>query len=284
MLTSCQPIGVFDSGIGGFTVAREIFRQLPGEEIVYFGDTAHVPYGPRPAGELIRFATEITSFLVSQGAKMIMVACNTSSSLALDLLRERFHVPIVGVVHPGADEAVRVTRTGRVGVIATEATIRKGTHAQRIQEKSKNIQVFGQACPQFVPLVEAGKCQSNDSKIASQEYLQPLIEANVDTIILGCTHYPFLEPVIREVVGENVTLVDPACQTVSQGKDLIEKGIVPARDGLCGDPNHRFYVSGDPNSFVQVGGPLIGANLLTDVRQVCLDGILEGAKLKMVSA
>ncbi|MDD4587425.1 MAG: glutamate racemase [Heliobacteriaceae bacterium] len=272
------PIGVFDSGIGGFTVVREIFHQLPDEEIIYFGDTAHVPYGPRPAEELIRFATEITQFLVSQKAKMIVVACNTSSSLALDRLRAKFRLPIVGVVNPGADEAVRVTCNGRVGVLATEATIRKGMHRQRINEKSSQIKVFGQACPSYVPFVEAGKCRGPEVEQATREYLQPLLAADVDTIILGCTHYPFLQPVIRAVVGDEVLLIDPACHTVLQVKELIQRGVVSARDPLTGPPVHRFFVSGDQAAFVRVGGPLLGKPIAENVRQVCLDSSPEAGQ------
>ncbi|MBC9783007.1 glutamate racemase [Heliobacterium chlorum] len=280
----CQPIGVFDSGVGGFTVAREVFRQLPGEEILYFADTAHVPYGPRPADELIRFAFEIVTFLISEGAKLILVACNTSSSLALDLLQERFSVPIVGVVNPGAEEAVSVSKNGRIGVLATEATIRKGAHAQRIFELNGRAKVFGQACPRFVPLVETGSYLGSEARQASREYLTPLLEKNIDTIILGCTHYPFLEPIIRDTIGEEIALVDPACQTVAQGKELIEKGIVSPRDPRLGKPRHRFYVSGDPQAFIRVGSPLIGGRLLSDVQQVCLDGILDRENQKVVIA
>ncbi|KAB2952579.1 glutamate racemase [Heliorestis acidaminivorans] len=280
----CQPIGLFDSGVGGFTVAQEIFRQLPHEEILYYADTAHVPYGPRSVEELIRFATEITTFLVSQGAKMILVACNTSSSLALQILQERFHVPIVGVVDPGAQEAVKTTRNGRVGVLATEATIRKGAHGMRIQELDSSIQVYGQACPLYVPLVESGKYLSKEAEEASRLYLEPLMKASVDTIILGCTHYPYLEPSIRKIIGDAVHLIDPARQTVAQGKYLIENGIVPARDSRYGKPHHHFYVSGDLQSFRQVGGPLIGAPILQDLRQVSLDGILDGVAPQLISA
>ncbi|ABZ83077.1 glutamate racemase, putative [Heliomicrobium modesticaldum Ice1] len=271
----CQPIGIFDSGVGGLTVAREVFRQMPGEEILYFADTAHVPYGPRPASELIRFALEITDFLVAEGAKLILVACNTSSSLALDIIRERHKVPVVGVVDPGAEEAVRLSRNGRIGVLATEATIRKGAHSRRVGELNSAMQVFGQACPRFVPLVESGRYSGDEARAASKQYLAPLIEAGVDTIVLGCTHYPFLEPVIREVIGEKITLIDPACQTVAQGKALMERGIIPFRDPRGPKPRHRFYVSGDPVSFARVGGALLGVPLDNDTRQVCLDGILE---------
>ncbi|MBM7865338.1 glutamate racemase [Heliobacterium gestii] len=271
----CQPIGIFDSGVGGLTVAREVFRQMPGEEILYFADTAHVPYGPRPAAELIRFALEITDFLVDEGAKLILVACNTSSSLALDLIRERCTVPVVGVVHPGAEEAVRLTRNGRIGVLATEATIRKGAHRERVAEINREMRVFGQACPRFVPLVESGRYHSEEARLACQQYVAPLLEADVDTIVLGCTHYPFLAPVIREAIGEKITLIDPACQTVAQGKALMEKGIIPVRDPRGPKPRHRFYVSGEAESFGRVGGALLGLSLVNDTRHVCLDGILD---------
>ncbi|TCP67273.1 glutamate racemase [Heliophilum fasciatum] len=270
-MVRCRPIGVFDSGVGGFTVVREICRQMPGEEILYFADTAHVPYGPRPADELIRFAIDITGFLVAQGAKMILVACNTSSSLALDVLQERFPVPIVGVVQPGAEEAVRQTRNGRVGVLATEATIRKGAHAAKIRELSNEIEVFGQACPRFVPLVESGCFAGPEAYAAAKEYVTPLIDAGVDTIIFGCTHYPFLEPVIRSITGDQITLVDPACQTVARGQAILQKLRLTCRDPYGKALHHRFYVSGDRDDFYASGRALLDPDLLEDVRPVVLD-------------
>ena len=204
------PIGVFDSGVGGLTVVREIMRNLPDERIVYFGDTARVPYGSKSKNTVIRYSRQIVHFLETQQVKAIVIACNTASALALDTIEKEIDLPIIGVVKPGAQMAVETTQNKRVGVIATESTIQSGLYQQLITEADPAITVYGKPCPLFVPLVENGRVHRGDVVIETvvKEYLTPLKEAGVDTLILGCTHYPLLEEVISDYMGPDVTLID----------------------------------------------------------------------------
>lgn len=265
-----QPVGVFDSGVGGLTVALEISRQLPAETIVYYGDTAHVPYGSRTVEELIFFADTITRFLVEQGAKAIVDACNTTSAVALPYLKQKYDVPIIGVIEPGVKEALKATRNGRIGVIATEATIASRAHEKAVQAHAADVQVFGRACPKLVPLVEAGKVSGPEVEGAVREYVEPLVNAGIDTLILGCTHYPFLAPVIQEVTGPGVILVDPAAATVRELKEVLASA--GGLRGAHGSKAHSFYVSGDPQTFYMVGMQLVGWPELKGTRKLYLLG------------
>lgn len=242
-------IGLFDSGVGGLTVAEEIFRTLPGEPVIYFGDTANVPYGGRSVEELISFGDRIVSFLVEQGAKYIVFACNTSSAVSLETLSRRYPVPMMGLIRPGARAAVEATRRGRIGVLATEATIRSGAYTQAIHALAPHAEVFGMPAPRLVPLVEAGELDSPRTEAALREYLEPLHRQGIDCLLLGCTHYPFLGGLIRRLLGPGVVLVDPAAATVAEVRDDM------ARLGLLGppllNPQHRYYVSGDAVSFAR---------------------------------
>lgn len=240
-------IGLFDSGIGGLSVAVEVYRQLPAESTVYYGDTAHVPYGPRSAGELIRFAARIVSFLESQGVKYIIFACNTSSSVSLPVLQERCTVSMIGLIKPGVAEALRKTVNRRVGVIATEATIKSGAYQRELKRLDENVQVFAQAAPRLVPLVEAGKADTREAAGAVREYLAPLKKAGIDTLILGCTHYPFLTRLIAGELGPGVRLVDPASATVREAKEEMLRLGLAAEEPPAAE--HRFFVSGDPAAF-----------------------------------
>ncbi|MCL6634887.1 MAG: glutamate racemase [Peptococcaceae bacterium] len=252
-------VGLFDSGIGGLTVAMEVYRQLPDESTVYYGDTAHVPYGPRSAAELIRFASRIVAFLESRGVKYIIFACNTSSSVSLPVLRERGRVPLTGLIGPGAAEAVRKTVNRRVGVIATEATIRSGAYQRELKRLDESVQVYVQAAPHLVPLVEAGETDTPRAAAAVREYLTPLREAGIDTLVLGCTHYPFLTRFIAAVLGPDVRLVDPAAAAVREAKEEMR------RMGLLGGgsaaPEHHFFVSGDPESFRAAARRFLGRDI-----------------------
>lgn len=264
-----QPVGVFDSGVGGLTVAREITRQLPAETIIYFGDTAHVPYGSRPVDELILFADTIVGFLIAQGAKAIVDACNTTSAIALPYLRQKYSTPIIGVIEPGVEAALQATKNGRVGVIATEATIASDAHRRALLGREKEVQVFTRACPPFVPLVEAGIVAGPWVEGVVAECLEPLLQAGIDTLILGCTHYPFLAPVIQDLAGPRVTLVDPAAATVRKLKTVLADG--GGLRGPHGSRAHSFYVSGDPRSFYEVGFKLVGWPELSGTRKLFLD-------------
>lgn len=244
------PIGVFDSGVGGLTVAREIMRQIPNERIIYFGDTARVPYGSKSKETIIRFSRQIIRFLQSKGVKAIVIACNTASALALDTVQPEFDIPIIGVLRPGAKEAARVTKNGKIGVIATESTIESQVYTEVIHFHKPNAQVLGKPCPLFVPLVEEGWLKDPVTVEVANRYLEPLLESGIDTLIMGCTHYPLLRSTLRQIMGEKVNLVNPAYETARELKALLE------RDGLNNDGKqsyegamHEFYVSDAANKF-----------------------------------
>ena len=269
-----RPIGLFDSGVGGLTVAREVFRCLPGEAIVYFGDTARVPYGPRKKEELIRFAREIISFLIAADVKYIIFACGTNSSLTLPFVRGDYAVPMIGLVEPGAKEAVQATQNGRIGVIATEATVKSGAYQRVIRSLAPEAEIFAQAAPRLVPLVEAGRAAGEEARRAVFAYARPLREAGTDTLILGCTHYPFLAAHFRECLGPAVRLIDPAAATVLEARREMEQlgllnepaagndasaaggeagATIAAGDdaaAAAGAVRHSYYVSGDPAGFI----------------------------------
>jgi len=290
-------IGMFDSGVGGLTVMREILEQLLDVRIVYFGDTARVPYGNRSREELIRFGEEIATFLIGQGAEVIVVACNTSSATALPVLRERFDVPMIGMVEPGARLAVEKTIAGRIGLIATETTVRSKAYSTAVsralakgclpedptlreswQQGEQPITLTkAQGCPLFVPLIEAGLSNSSEARGIAKTYLTPLHAAGIDTLILGCTHYPFLEPVLKEILGKDVLIVDPALAVVKELKILLQHLDEWERSGLVESPpafgkkpwRARYYVSGDPELFKQVGNTLL-QEPIGEVEQVIL--------------
>ncbi|MGB9792222.1 MAG: glutamate racemase [Thermacetogeniaceae bacterium] len=267
-----QPIGIFDSGVGGLTVVKFIFKKLPGERIVYFGDTAHLPYGSRTPEELIAFGEGIVSFLLQFRVKAIVAACNTSSSISLPYLKKKFQVPILGVLEPGVRAALSVTRNKRVGVIATAATVNSGAYPRAFASQAPDVKVFVQACPLFVPLVEAGLADSPEARKAAMEYLAPLKEAGIDTLVLGCTHYPFLAPVITEVLGEDVRLVDPAEETVKELAELLKKsGRRSSGSGSGPVDGHLFFTSGPAVSFYSAGKRFLG-DFPFVVHQVQLDG------------
>src|SRR5690625_1506125 len=202
MIGADAPIGIFDSGVGGLTVVGELSRRLPAEELIYFGDTARVPYGPKSPETVYRYATEATDFLISRGVKLIVIACNTATAHALNRLVERLPIPIVGVIEPGARAAVRATRSGRIGVIGTVGTIRSGAYDREVRRLLPRAQVFAQPCPLFVPFVEEGWGTREVAKLVAEEYLRPIREVDIDVLVLGCTHYPILRPILAEVRSE----------------------------------------------------------------------------------
>ncbi len=270
-------IGMFDSGVGGLTVMKEIVTQLPDVQIIYFGDTARVPYGNRSREELIHFGEEIISFLIEQGAEAIVVACNTSSANAVPVLREQFNLPLIGTIEPGAKAAIQATATGNIGLIATEATVRSKAYSsavRRILSKRRGGHaielVKAQACPLFVPLVEAGLSHSPEARGIARTYLAPIQEAQVDALILGCTHYPFLAPVIQEILGEEIILVDPAQAMTEELKEVLKQLEYNRESGQethKAPGHHRFFVSGDPVLFERVGNTLL-PDQIHDVNQV----------------
>lgn len=217
-----QPIGVCDSGVGGTSVVKQLMRLLPNEQIVYFGDTARVPYGPRPVTEIKRFMEEIMEFFQEHEVKLSVIACNTMTSQALESVKHKFSFPIVGV-STGARSALAATRNKRIGVIATQGTVASGHHARQITAFDPTATVLPQACPRFVPLVEAGKLDGEEVRQISNTYLSPLKESGVDTLILGCTHYPYLWDIITGIMGPAVTIVDPAIETAQEAKAVLER-------------------------------------------------------------
>ena len=250
-----RPIGVFDSGVGGLTVVKELIRQLPGEDILYFGDTARVPYGIKSRETVIRFSIENTLFLLKENVKLICVACNTASSFALPVIQGHFKVPIVGVIAPGAKEAVYATQSKRIGVIGTRGTIKSKTYEDHIRQLDPQIKVTALACPLFVPFVEEGMLDGDVVLAVAKKYLAPLKANRVDTVILGCTHYPLLKPIIRKVLGKNVTLIDSAKQVAMEIKKiLVEDGNL---DGE-GKGKHKYYVSDNPEWFSGIAARFLG--------------------------
>lgn len=254
-----RPIGIFDSGVGGLTVTGAIFHALPKESTLYFGDTARVPYGPKSPETVRRYSLEILHWLVGQGVKLVTVACNTSTAHALEALQRESPVPVVGVIEPGARAAVGASKTGRIGVIGTAGTIASGAYTRAIQALRPDARVEAQACPLFVPLVEEGWFDHPATELVAREYLAPLIAAKVDAVVLGCTHYPLLKPLLARVLGPTVTLVDSAEETARAVKRVLgEQGLSePAGAPLT----HRFAVSDDPARFQVVGSRFLGERL-----------------------
>lgn len=237
------PIGVFDSGIGGLTVAREIMRNLPSEKIVYFGDTARVPYGSKSKETIIRYSRQIIRFLREQEVKAIVIACNTASAFALDEVRDELDIPVLGVIESGAVVAAKETRNKRVGVIGTVGTVGSGIHETYLQKLDPEITVIGKACPLFVPLVEEGWLHDPVTFEVARRYLRELQEREIDTLILGCTHYPLLRSTIGEIMGEGVRLVNPAYETALELKELLAKLDLLGTGKEQEEFPYRFYVS-----------------------------------------
>ncbi len=263
-----KAIGIFDSGVGGLTVLREIVRALPQEDTVYLGDTARVPYGTKSPETVTRYARQIAAFLVSRDIKLLVVACNTATAVALETLQAELSIPVVGVIEPGARRAAAVSRSGRVGVIGTEGTIRSSAYAKAIKQINPDIEVVTQSCPLFVPLAEEGWTDNEVARLAARIYLAPLQEQGVDTLVLGCTHYPLLKQTIGEIMGDGVTLVDSAAETArTVAAILAEQQLLrPAAE----QGNHHYFVTDIPAGFIRVGNRFLGGQL-GDVYQVNLD-------------
>lgn len=253
------PIGVFDSGVGGLTVVREIIRQLPSENIVYFGDTARVPYGTKSRDTVINYSQQIVHFLRTKQVKAIVIACNTATAYALDVLKDKLDIPIIGVVRPGAITAVNATKNGRIGVIATEGTVGSGIYPRVIREYNPEIQVVQKACPLFVSLVEEGWTNDPVTDEVARRYLRSLLDSNIDTLVLGCTHYPLLRKTIGRLVGEKVTLVNPAYETACSLREMLKK------EGLyreSGKTSYHFFVSDGAERFAQFANSILPVDLV----------------------
>lgn len=250
------PVGVFDSGIGGLTVVRELVRRLPNESIVYFGDTARLPYGTKSPQVVRRYAREAAALLLARGIKMMVVACNTATAHALDMLEAEVPVPVIGVVDPGARAAVEATRTRRVGVLGTRGTIESGSYDRVLRRLLPDVRIFAQPCPLFVPLVEEGFTDHEATRLIAREYLRPLQAVDVDVVVLGCTHYPLIRPLLASLLGPEVTLVDSAAETARAVRSLLHA------DGSLAPASHpgtrTFLASDSPLRFRDAGRRFLG--------------------------
>lgn len=256
---NAAPIGIFDSGIGGLTVARAVYERLPHESTVYFGDTARVPYGPKSPETVRRYSLEILDWLLGQQVKAVVIACNTSTAHALETLQQHSPVPVIGVIEPGARAAAAASRTGPIGVIGTAGTIASNAYARAIQHRRPEARVEQRACPLFVPLVEEGWFDHPAAELIAREYLEPLRQAGVDALVLGCTHYPLLKPLLQRVMGPDVRLIDSGEETAAVVAHVLDRNDLRAPEGSRA--THRFAVSDDEARFRSVGARFIGERL-----------------------
>jgi glutamate racemase len=263
-----RPIGVFDSGLGGLTVVNQLMKHLPGEAIIYFGDTARVPYGSKSSLTIQKFSQQIVRFLQNQGVKLIVVACNTASSVALDQVKESSSVPVIDVIEPGARAALRVSVSRRIGIIGTTATVSAGKYETILKTLETNVYVFSQACPLFVPLVEEGWIESPVTEQIARIYLNPLMQNRIDSLILGCTHYPIIKDTIKKIVDGNVQIIDSAIETAVKVRKTLESHYL-SNDAQT-DPKHLFYVSDFPQKFEEIARRLLGQPLM-NVHRIALD-------------
>lgn len=245
-----RPIGFLDSGVGGLTVVRELMRQLPHEEVVYIGDSARAPYGPRPAEQIMTYTWDLVNFLLTQNVKMIVLACNTATAVAWEDIKSKLDIPVIGVIMPGASAAIKASRQGKIGVIGTPMTVQSDIYREKITSLAPQSQVTSLSCPAFAPIVESNQMHSSLAKKVVYETLEPLV-GQVDTLILGCTHYPLLKPIIKNVMGDGVTLVDSGAESVRDISVLLNYF------GINHDPRkstgqHRFYTTGGATSFAQI--------------------------------
>ena len=256
-------IGGFDSGVGGLTVLHEIVRALPAEETIYLGDTGRAPYGTKSAETITRYTLESVDFLVGRGIKLLVVACNSASAVALDVIRARWSVPVIGVIDPGARAAVERTRTGRVGVVGTEATISSGAYTRALRQLGPSLEIYLRACPLFVPLAEEGWTEGPIARLVAETYLASLARSGIDTLVLGCTHYPLLKPLIAEVMGPDVAIVDSAEETAREVAAALGEGGLARTDGRGGT---SFFATDVPERFVRMGQRFFGAHVESVVR------------------
>ncbi len=268
-----RSVGIFDSGVGGLTVLKEVVRATPQEDTVYLGDTARVPYGTKSPETVTRYALQVASFLVRRDIKLLVVACNTASAVSLETLKEHLAIPIIGVIEPGARRAAATTRSGKVGVIGTSATIQSSAYAKAIKRINRDIEVVTRACPLFVPLAEEGWVDNEVARLTAKTYLCGLKDEGVDTLVLGCTHYPLLKGVIAETLGDRVQLVDSAEETARTVAETLMMHDLLRPSSEKG--NHHYFVTDVPAGFIKVGNRFLGGQL-GDVYQVNLDDDAQG--------
>ncbi len=258
-----KAIGVFDSGVGGLTVFRELMKQMPRERLIYFGDTARVPYGSKSKETITQYSRQIIRFLRSQSVKAIVVACNTASAMALDEIEKEIDIPIIGVVKPGAKAASERTRNGKIGLIGTDATISSGIYERILHNIDGRLKVVGKACPLFVPLAEEGLIDDPVTTEIAGRYLADLIDSDIDTLIMGCTHYPLIEGTLRRVVGEDVELINPAHETARGCHEMLEEsGLLNDKEIELGETAYKFFVSDEAEKFKTIANMILPLGIL----------------------
>lgn len=273
-LNNHEAIGFIDSGVGGLTVVKEALRQLPNERLIYLGDTARCPYGPRPAEQVVQFTWEMTNFLLEKKIKMLVIACNTATAVALEEIKEQLAIPVVGVILPGTRAALKATKNNRIGVIGTAGTIKSKAYEEALLSKAPNTFVTSLACPKFVPIVESNEFHSSVAKKVVSETLNPLQLKKLDTLILGCTHYPLLRPLIQNVMGNQVTLIDSGAETVSEVSMLLDYFDIANTPQYKNKPN-EFYTTGSAKMFKAIADDWLNLETII-VEQARLSNFLEG--------
>lgn len=254
-----KPIGIIDSGVGGLTVAKEIMRQLPKEQIYYLGDTARCPYGPRSGDEVKKFTWELTNFLLEKNIKMLVIACNTATAVALEEIRNQLDIPVIGVIFPGAITALKVSKNYNIGVIGTEGTIKSKAYVTALKSINRSVSVTGLACPKFVPLVESGEYEGPVAKKIVAETLAPLRNIGLDTLILGCTHYPHLEPIIKNIMGKSVNVISSGEETAREVSSILHyKGMLANRNEV---PEHCYFTTGSSAIFSKIASKWLGKQI-----------------------
>lgn len=255
-------IGIFDSGVGGLTVVKEVMRQLPLEQIIYIGDSARCPYGPRSAQEIRTFSLELIDFLLTFEPKILVIACNTATAVVLEEVKERLSIPVIGVIEPGARAAIRETKKGKIGVIGTNGTIKSGMYEKVLRKTHPDLEIVSLACPNLVPLVESGVAHSHESYRIVEQELEPLRGTGIDTLILGCTHYPIIAPLIQKALGEHVSLISSAEETASEVSAILSRKNQLESD--CKEVKHYFYTTGDPDSFRRIAQDWLQREIVVD--------------------
>ena len=273
-MADTRPIGVFDSGIGGLTVLREIWKVLPGESTIYFGDNSRAPYGNKARSTIIRYSLQNMEFLKSKDVKMIVIACNTASAYAYEALKDKAEVPVVEVVTPGAEGAIKATRNGKIGIIGTKATISTGVYKKAVErcaerQGKSNIEIYQATCPLFVSLAEEGWWDNDVTRLTAKEYLTPLKEAGIDTLVMACTHYPLLAKVIGETMGEGITLVNTGEAAASVVRSVLEENDMTSSGTAA--PGKEFYTSDDAAMFESIATPFLGEGLPSGTKQFSTD-------------
>jgi glutamate racemase len=271
IMTNKQPIGFIDSGVGGLTVVKEAIKQLPNENIIYLGDTARCPYGPRPAEQVVEYTWQMTQFLLQQNIKMLVIACNTATAVALEVIKEKLTIPVIGVILPGSRAAVKATKNQRIGVIGTVGTIKSDSYEQAIKLKSPASTVVSLACPKFVPIIESNQVESSVAKKIVAETLRPLKNKKLDTLILGCTHYPLLRTLIQNEMGGQIQLIDSGAETVGEVSMLLDYFTIANTSPMKDGPDYKFYTTGSTKLFDEIAQDWL--HLPVQSQQATLGGI-----------